>query len=69
MVRMKALQDRCEVKEGVIRRYRKRQEYKTKEQDQYKEVVRILNVELMEKTATLEQETIAVQSWPRPILI
>ena len=28
-----------------------------KKRDQYKEVVHILNVELMEKTTTLEQET------------
>lgn len=57
MVRMKALQDKCKAKEGVICRYCKHQEYKTKERDQYKEVVHILNVELMEKSATLEHET------------
>ena len=57
MVRIKALQDRCVAKEGVIRRYCKRQEYETKERDQYKEVVRTLNTELMVKLALLKKET------------
>jgi len=51
---MKALQDRCKAKEGVIRRYRKRQEHEVEEQDQYKESARILNVELMAKVTSLE---------------
>lgn len=57
MVRMKALQDRCIAKEGVIRQYRKHQEYEAKERDQYKEAACTLNVELTMKLALLEEET------------
>ena len=57
MVRMKAFQDRCEAKEGVVRRQRKRLEYKAKELYQYKKASCILNVELTTKIALLEQET------------
>ena len=57
MVRIKALQDRCIAKEGVIRRYRKYQDYKTKERNQYEEVVRTLNTELIVKLTLLEKET------------
>lgn len=57
MVRMKALQDRCEAKEGVVRQQHKRLEYEAKELEQYKEASCILNVELMVKIALLEKET------------
>ena len=57
LVRMRALQDRCIANEWMIRRYRKCQEIKNKERDQYKETVRILNEELMTTTAKLKEES------------
>ena len=54
---MKAFQDRCVANKGVIWRFRKRQEIKNKERDLYKEAVRTLNMELMEKLALLKEET------------
>ena len=54
---MRALQDRCMANEGVIRRFRKRQEIENKERDQNKEAIRTLNIELMGKLAQLEKET------------
>ena len=43
---------------GVIRQYRKCQEIKNKEQDQYKEVVYTLNQELIATTAKLKVEKV-----------
>lgn len=44
-------------KEGVIRRFRKCQKNDNNEWDQYKEVVRTFNMELITKLALLEKET------------
>ena len=57
LVRMKALQDKCIANEGVICQYCKCQEIKNKEQDQYKEVVCILNKELTATIAKLKEES------------
>ena len=54
---MKAFQDRCVANKGVIWRFCKRQEIKNKERDLYKEAIRTLNTELMEKLALLKEET------------
>ena len=48
MVRVKALQDRCVAKEGVVTRVRKHNTNLMNEQGQYKDVVRTLNKELKE---------------------
>ena len=53
---MKALQDRCVANEGVIRRFRKRQEIEKKE-EQYKEVVRTLNKKLTATFTKLKEES------------
>ncbi|KAK9992780.1 hypothetical protein SO802_022483 [Lithocarpus litseifolius] len=45
LVRMKALQDRCAARKGVISHLRKRNETLTNEQDQYKDALRTLNKE------------------------
>ena len=55
---MKALQDRCVAREGVICRLRKRQDIQNNEMDQYKEAVCTLNKELMAVTEKLKQESI-----------
>ena len=55
---MKALQNRCFVEEGVIRRLRKCQEIQNKEMDQYKEAIRTLNKELTVVTVKLKLESI-----------
>ena len=54
---MKAFQNRCVANEGVIRRFRKRQEIENKEKEQYKQVVRILNKKLMATLAKLKEES------------
>ena len=56
-MRMKALQDRCVVKEGVISHLRKRNETLTNEQDQYKEALRTLNKEVTDLNEKLKEET------------
>lgn len=55
---MKALQERCAAREGVICQLLKRQEIQNKEMDQYKEAVRTLNKELTAVTKKLKQESI-----------
>ena len=57
MVRMKALQDRCITKEGVISHLRKHNETLTNEQDQYKEALHTLNKEVMDLNEKLKEET------------
>lgn len=57
MVRKKALQDKCEAKEGVVHRQWKRLKFEAKQLEQYKEASRILNMELTGKIALLKQET------------
>ena len=52
---VKALQDRCVAKEGVVSRVRKHNANLTNEQGQYKEVVRTLNNELKEVKGKLEE--------------
>ena len=47
-MRVKALQDRCAAKEGVVTRVRKHNTNLLNQQAQYKEAVRILNKELPE---------------------
>ena len=47
-MRVKALQDRCAAKEGVVTRVRKHNTNLLNQQAQYKEAVRILNKELQE---------------------
>ena len=54
---MKALQDRCVAKEGVINHLRKHNETLTNEQDQYKEVLRTLNKEVTTLNKKLKEET------------
>ena len=56
-MRIKALQDRCDAKEGVINRLRKRNETLTNEQDQYKDAFRTLNKEVTELNKKLKEET------------
>ena len=53
-MRVKALQDRCVAKEGVITRVRKYNSNLLAQQKQYKEALRTLNVELKETTEKLE---------------
>ena len=48
MVHVKALQDRCLAKEGVITRVRKHNAALMNEQDQYKEAMRTFNQEVKE---------------------
>ena len=47
-MRVKALQDRCAAKEGVVTRVRKHNTNLLNQQAQYKEAVRTLNKELQE---------------------
>ena len=54
---MRALQDRCVANDGMIRRFRKRQEIEKKEWDKYKEAVHILNEKLTTTTAKLKEES------------
>ena len=56
-MRMKALQNRCEAKEGAVRRQRKHWEYEAKQLEQYMEASCILNVELTVKIALLKRKT------------
>ena len=53
-MRVKALQDRCVAKEGVITRVRKHNSNLLAQQKQYKEALRTLNVELKETREKLE---------------
>ena len=55
LVRVKALQDRCVTKEGVVTRVRKHNTNLMNEQGQYKETVRMLNNELKEVRGKLEE--------------
>ena len=55
MVRVKALQDRCVAKEGVIGRVRKHNTNLMNEQGQCKEVVRTLNKEVKEVKGKLKE--------------
>ena len=48
MVRVKALQDRCAAKEGVVTRVRSHNTTLMNQQAQYKDAVRTLNKELQE---------------------
>ena len=53
---MKALQDRCVTKEGVIAHFYKRIELLTDEEKQYKEAICSLNEEVKELKGKLEEE-------------
>ena len=57
LVRMKALQDRCVAKEGVISRLKKCNETLTNEQDRYKEALCTLNKEVTTLNEKLKKET------------
>ena len=52
---VKALQDRCMAKEGVVSRVRKHNTNLLNQQAQYKKAVRHLNVELKETREKLEE--------------
>ena len=54
-MRVKALQDRCVAKEGVVSRVRKHNANLMNEQGQYKDAVRTLNKELKEVKGKLEK--------------
>lgn len=54
---MKAHQDKCVANKGVIRRFRKHQEIKNKEMNQYKKAICTLNKELTAKLTKLKEET------------
>ena len=54
-MRVKAFQDRCVAKEGVVTRVRKHNTNLMNEQGQYKEAVRTLNNELKEVKGKLEE--------------
>ena len=58
---MKAFQDKCIAREGVIHRLQKHQDIQIKEMDQYKEAVRTLNKELTAVTKKLKQESILLE--------
>ena len=55
MVRVKALQDRCIAKEGVVDRVRKHNATLMNEQGQYKEAMRTVNQEVKELKGKLEE--------------
>ena len=55
LVRIKALQDRCVAKEGVVTRVRKHNTTLMKEQRQYKEAMRTFNQEVKELKGKLEE--------------
>ena len=57
VVRIKALQDRFVIEEGVISCFRKHNETLTNEQDQYKEALRTLNKEVAELNEKLKEKT------------
>ena len=57
MVRMKALQARCEAKDGVVCRQCTYPEYEAYWLNQYREATHILTIEVMEKHALLEKAT------------
>lgn len=56
-MRIKALQDRCVANEVVICQFCKRQEIENKEWDQYKEVIHILNKDLIDTQAKPKEES------------
>ena len=56
-MRIKALQDRCVTKKGVISYLRKSNETLTNEQDQYKDALRTFNKEVTELNEKLKEET------------
>ena len=56
MVRVKALQDRCVAKEGVVSRVRKHNATLMNEQDQYKEAIRTLNKEVKGKLEEADRQ-------------
>ena len=55
LVRVKALQDRCIAKEGVVSRVRKHNATLMNEQRQYKEAMRTFNQEVKELKGKLEE--------------
>ena len=55
MVRVKALRDRCEAKEGVVSRVRSHNKNLLNQQAQYKEAVRVLNQELKDVNTKLTE--------------
>ena len=55
MVHVKALQDRCVAKEGVVSRVRKHNATLMNEQEQYKEAIRTFNQEVKELKGKLEE--------------
>ena len=55
MVRVKALRDRCEAKEGVVSRVRSHNKSLLNQQAQYKEAVRVLNQELKDVNTKLTE--------------
>ena len=57
MVHIKALQDRCVTKEGVISRLTKHNETLTNKQDQYKDALHTLNKEVTKLNEKLKEET------------
>ena len=57
MVRVKALQDRCAAKEGVVTRVRSHNTSLMNQQAQYKDAVRTLNTELQEVKEKLTESS------------
>ena len=55
LVRVKALQDRCVAKEGVVSRIRKHNATLMKEQGQYKDTIRTFSQEVKELKGKLEE--------------
>ena len=55
LVRIKALQDRCVAKEGVVSRVRKHNATLMNEQGQYKEAICTFNQEVKELKGKLEE--------------
>ena len=55
MVHVKALQDRCVAKEGVVSRVRKHNATLMNEQEQYKEAICTFNQEVKELKGKLEE--------------
>ena len=53
---MKALQDRCVAKEGVVSQLRKHNTNLKNEHDQYKDALRTLNTKVKELREKLEEE-------------
>ena len=64
-MRVKALQDRCVAKEGVISQVRKHNANLMNEQEQYKEAVRTLNKELKEVKGSWRRQSVRSRSFKR----